>query len=293
MTVTTPASSGTSTVAVLGTGIIGAPVAKNLRKTFAVNAWNRTRAKADRLAESGGIKVFDTPAEAVAGAEIIVTVLTDGDTVLETMTAAAPGLTKGAIWIQLSTVGATATEQLAGFADRHGLVFYDAPVQGTKQPAENARLVILAAGPESARRQAEAVFDAIGSRTVWVSTEPPAASRLKLALNSLVFALTHGTAESLSLARALGVDPRLVVDVVTGGPLDSPFFQSKAAAVLGGDYEPSFSVANAVKDARLVAQAAEQAGVKADVATAGLERFRRAAREGHGEKDMAASYLAS
>ncbi|MET9067217.1 NAD(P)-dependent oxidoreductase [Streptosporangium sandarakinum] len=292
MVMTDPEAFGGRKVAVLGTGIIGAPVAKNLRKRFAVSAWNRTPAKAEQTVSPAGVEVFDAAADAVAGAEVIVTVLKDGPAVLETMTAATPGLTRGAVWVQLSTVGATATEELAGFAERNGLIFYDAPVQGTRQPAENGRLLVMASGPESHRRDAQAVFDAIGGRTVWVSAQAGAASRLKLALNALVAALTHGTAESLLIAEALGVDPRLVVDVVTGGPLDSAFFQSKASAILTDDYSTSFSVTNSIKDALLVVEAAGQAGIDVDVTAAGLERFRRAARRGHGDKDMAASYLA-
>ncbi|WP_119731105.1 NAD(P)-dependent oxidoreductase [Thermomonospora amylolytica] len=279
-------------IAVLGTGIIGAPVARNLSQDFAVRVWNRTRAKAEPLAATNGIEVAGTPAEAVTGAGIVLTVLKDGPTALQVMRDAAPGLAEDAIWIQLGTVGVTAIEELAGFAERHRLVFYDAPVQGTRQPAESGNLVILASGPEDARAHVQPVFDAIGSRTVWVSPRPGDSSRLKLALNSLVLALTHGTAESLALAEALGVDPRLVIDVVTGGPLDSGYFQTKAAAMLNGAYEPAFALANAAKDTRLILEAAEVAGFHADLAAGGLRRFERALEAGHGDKDMAASYLA-
>lgn len=250
------------------------------------------RAKAEALAGAGGIETAGTPAEAVAGADVIITVLSDGPTTLEVVHSAASGLAEKTIWIQLGTVGVTAIEELAGFAERHGLVFYDAPVQGSEQPAESGDLVVLASGPESARAHVQPVFDAIGSRTVWVSPRPGDSSRLKLALNSLVFALTHGTAESLALAEALGVDPRLVIDVVTGGPLDSGYFQSKAAAMLSGDYAPAFALANAAKDTRLILEAARTAGVHADLAAGGLRRFERALAKGHGDKDMAASHLA-
>ncbi|MFI9507759.1 NAD(P)-dependent oxidoreductase [Nocardia sp. NPDC052566] len=280
------------TVAVLGTGIIGAPVAKNLRAYGAVRVWNRTRAAADEVGAAGGIVVADTVAEAVAGADVIVTVLADGPAVREVMAAAAPAFAPGVVWIQLSTVGPADTAEFADFARATGLTFYDAPVQGTKQPAENGTLVVLAAGPQDGRDVAEAVFDAIGSRTVWVAERPGVATRLKLALNSLVFALTHGIAESLSLATAFGVDPALVVDVVAGGPLDSGFLRAKAGAMLAGEYPAAFSVANSVKDAELIVAAAEQAGVAVDVTAAGLGRFRRAAAAGYGDADMAASHLA-
>ena len=280
------------TIAVLGTGLIGAPVARNLHKRgFTVHAWNRTAAKAQALANDG-IQAFDSPADAVRGADIVITVLKDGPSVQEAMRAAAPSLTKGAIWLQLSTVGLQGIETLATLAEQHDLVFYDAPVQGTRQPAELAQLVILASGPLEQRAVVQPVFDAIGKRTLWVSEHTGTSSRLKLALNSWAFALTHGLAESLALAKGLGVDPALVVDAVTGGPMDSGYFQAKAAAILADNYTASFSIANAVKDARLVVDAAAQAGVHVDTVQAGLKRFERALEAGHGDKDMAASYLA-
>lgn len=279
-------------VAVLGTGLIGAAVARNLaRKGFHVRAWNRTAEKAQALTEDGA-QAFDNPADAIRDADVIVTVLKDGPAVNEAMAAALPGLRKGAIWLQLSTVGVEAIDTLAAFAEENGLVFYDAPVQGTRQPAEQGKLVILASGPEDSRGIAQSVFDAIGQRTLWVSDRPGASSRLKLALNAYVFALTHGTAETLAIARALGVDPALVVEAVTGGPLDSGYFQGKAAAMLKGDFTASFSVANGVKDARLVVDALTGSGVQADLAAAGLTRFQRVEEAGHGDKDIAASFLA-
>jgi 3-hydroxyisobutyrate dehydrogenase len=280
------------TIAVLGTGLIGAPVARNLYKRgFTVHAWNRTAAKAHALVDDG-IQAFDSPADAVRGADIIVTVLKDGPSVQEALQAAAPALAKGAIWVQLSTVGIEGIAALAALAEQHGLIFYDAPVQGTRQPAELAQLIILASGPIAQREVVQPVFDAIGKRTLWASERTGASSRLKLALNSWAFALTHGLAESLALAKGLGVDPALVVDVVTGGPMDSGYFQAKAAAILADNYAASFSIANAVKDSRLVVDAAAQAGIQADIAQAGLQRFQRALEAGHGDKDMAASFLA-
>ena len=227
------------------------------------------------------------------GARIVVTVLKDGPAVLQAMQAAAPALQPGTLWLQLSTVGVDAIAPLAQFADRHGLVFYDCPVQGTRQPAEQGQLVILAAGPLAQRGQVQPVFDAIGKRSLWIAQQAGAASRLKLALNHWAFALTHGLAESLALAKGLDIEPALVVDAVTGGPMDSGFFQAKAAAMLSGRYDASFTVANAVKDAQLVADAAAGAGLLLDGAQAGLRRFERALAAGHGDKDMAASHLAS
>lgn len=253
------------TVAVLGAGLMGAGIARRLaHEGFTVHAWNRTPEKAQAL-EADGIQPFDHPADAVRDADILVTMLKDGPAVSDALAAALPGLRKGAVWLQISTVGGEATDELASFANDNGIIFYDAPVQGTRQPAEQGKLVVLAAGPEDKREIAQSVFDAIGQRTIWVSDKPGASSRLKLALNAFVFAITHGTAETLAIAKALGVDPALVVEAVTGGPLDSGFFQGKAVAILKGDYSTSFSVENAIKDSQLVVDALAGTGVQADL----------------------------
>lgn len=279
-------------VAVLGTGTIGAPVARNLaNKGFDVRVWNRTASKAMAL-EQPGLKACEDVASAVRGASHIVTVLRDGESVAAAMQAGIGHFEPGAIWAQLSTVGVQACEQLARFAGEHGLAYVDAPVQGSRQPAEQGQLLVLASGPQARRAEVQPLFDAIGKRTAWVSEEAGTSSRLKLALNNWVFALTHGLAESLALAKGLGVDPALVIDAISGGPLDCGYFQMKSAAMLAGNFAPSFSVSNGVKDGQLIAEAAREAGIDASVAEAGLRRFERALAAGHGDQDIAASYLA-
>ena len=282
-------------VAVLGTGIMGSAMARNLaRAGHEVRAWNRTRAKAEPLAADGA-RVTDTPAEAVDRAEIVLTMLHDGPSVLEVMREAAPSLRPGTIWAQSTTVGLESLAELASFAAEHGLVFIDAPVLGTRQPAENGQLTVLAAGSAGAHAALRTVFEAIGSRTAWVGDDSAAgaATRLKLVANSWVLAVTHGTAEVMALAKGLDVDPQDFLDAIAGGPLDLGYLKAKSAAIRDGDFAPSFATATAEKDARLIVAAGEQAGVRMDLAAAGAERFRRAIAQGHGDEDMAASYFAS
>lgn len=279
-------------VAVLGTGTIGLPVARNLKTAgFNVTAWNRTAGKAEVL-RSHGIAVAGSAVEAVRNAEVVITVLTDGDAVAGVIKDAAEGLSPGALWLQLSTVGIESAQALHALAEELGLVFYDAPVQGTRQPAENGKLVILASGPLERRSELSSLFAAISQRVVWVSPDAGDGSKLKLVLNAFVLTLTHAIAESFSLAKALGIDATLITDVVDGGPLDSGYFKSKAGAIVSGNFDASFTVANATKDAKLVAAAANAAGLHLDLAIAGLQRFRRAGARGHADKDFAASYLA-
>jgi 3-hydroxyisobutyrate dehydrogenase len=280
-------------VALLGTGIMGAGMGRSmLRAGLPVRAWNRTLATA-RALEPAGATIAATPADAVRDASVIVTMLSDGDAVLETMSAAVRGLRAGQIWVQASTVGVAGLEPLTAFAREHGLQFVDAPVLGTRQPAEQGVLTVLAAGPATARAGAQPVFDAIGQKTMWLAAEAGAASRLKLVVNSWVLALTTGAAEALALAKGLDIDPRLFLQLVSGGPLDSGYLQAKGAAILAGDFSPNFTVELAGKDARLITEAADSAGIRLDVAPAVAGRFRRAAELGHADEDMAATYLAS
>ncbi|MDN3262504.1 NAD(P)-dependent oxidoreductase [Streptomyces sp. CSDS2] len=286
----------TLTVTVLGTGIMGAAMARNLaRAGHTVRAWNRSRAKAEPLT-ADGVLVAGTPAEAVDGADVVLTMLYDGPAALGTMREAAPALRPGTVWAQCSTAGTEALGDLAAFAGEHGLVFFDAPVLGTRQPAEAGQLLVLAAGPAGHRSVVAPVFDAIGSRTVWTGEDGTAgtATRLKLVANSWVVAATAATGETLALAKALGVDPQHFFDAIAGGPLDMGYLRAKGRLILDDELTPpQFSVATAIKDARLIVRAGEEHGVRLDVATASAARLERAAAQGHADEDMAAAYFAS
>ncbi|WP_436845638.1 NAD(P)-dependent oxidoreductase [Streptomyces shenzhenensis] len=284
------------TVSVLGTGIMGAAMARNIaRAGHSVRVWNRTRDKAQPLTSEGAHVAAD-PAEAVHGADIVLTMLYDGDTVLEVMREAAPALRSGAVWLQSTTAGLDSVAELAGFARERGLVFYDAPVLGTRQPAESGQLTVLAAGPEEYRATIVPVFDAIGVRTVWTGEDgaEAGATRLKLVANSWVLAVTAAGGEVVALAQALGVDPQSFFDLIAEGPLDMGYLRAKAGMILDGQLTPpQFAVATAEKDARLIVRAGERGHVRLDVAAATAERFARAAAQGHGDEDMAAAYFAS
>ncbi len=284
-----------SSVAVLGTGIMGAAIARNLCKAgHDVRVWNRTAEKARPLAADGAL-VADTPAEAVDDADVLLTMVYDGPAALDAVRLAAPALRTGMVWSQSTTVGVESVPELAGFAAEHGVRFVDAPVLGTRQPAESGQLTVLAAGSPAARPALAPVFDAIGSRTLWVGEDGAsgAATRLKLVANSWVLAVTHAAAEAVTLAQGLGVDPQDFLGAIAGGGLDLPYLRLKAGAMLSGDFSPNFTAENAEKDSRLILAAAAAGGVQLDLADAGARRFRRAIEQGHGGEDMAASYFAS
>jgi 3-hydroxyisobutyrate dehydrogenase len=278
------------TVALLGTGTMGAGMAANIaRAGLPLRVWNRTRDKAEPLTQVGAT-VADTPAEAVRGADVVLTMLFDADSVAATMEQAREGLTPGTVWLQQSTVGVEGSDRLVALARDLGVAYVDAPVLGTRGPAQSGTLVVLAAGPQDVRDQVTPILDAIGSRTLWLGAAGEA-SRLKLAANAWVITVVEGIAEALTLTRSLGLDPALFLEAVAGGAMDAPYVGVKGRAMLAGDFEPSFAVSGAAKDADLIVAAARGAGVELAVVEAARDHLARALAAGHGDQDLSATYL--
>ncbi|WP_433273602.1 NAD(P)-dependent oxidoreductase [Actinosynnema sp. CS-041913] len=273
----------TKTVAVLGTGMMGAGMARSLlRAGLAVTVWNRSAEKARPLADDGAV-VAEDPAEAVANADVVLTVLFDADSTAEVMRDLE--LADGAVWVQSGTVGLDGTARLAELAG--GTAFVDAPVLGTRKPAEEGKLTVLAAGPLALRDRVASVFDAIGARTVWAGERPGDGQRLKLAANSWVLSITAATAQAVALTRGLGLEPAAFLDAIAGGAVDSGYAQLKGRAMIAEDFTPSFGVDGAVKDADLILAAMREAGTDDRLMRALHEQYRVAADHG-GTADMAA-----
>jgi 3-hydroxyisobutyrate dehydrogenase len=281
------------TVAVLGTGTMGAPIARNLAKAgFEVRAWNRSRRKAEPLA-ADGVRVTASPASAIDGARTVLTMLADGEAVESVMDdTALNAVADDAVWIQSSTVGIAAIERLIDFAAERGIPFVDAPVLGTKKPAEDGALTVLASGPGALQDRCAAVFDAIAARTLWLG-EAGAGTRMKLVLNSWLLSLTAALAESFALARGLDVSPETFLEILDGAPMGSPYAQLKGKAILANDFTPSFSAHLANKDARLVVAAGEHLGIDLELARTVMNLYERTDSMGHGDKDIAAIVKAS
>jgi len=281
------------TIAVLGAGgTMGLPMTRNLaRAGFAVRAWNRSPQKAQSLADDG-VALCADPADAVAGAGMILTMLSDAGAVLDVMASAGDALQPGGAWLQMSTIGIAGTERCAELAAERGLRLVDAPVLGTKAPAQQGKLVVLASGPDDLHDSVDPIFDAVGGRTMWLGEAAGAGTRLKMAVNTWILAVVEGAAESLALAEGLGLDPSLVLDAVTGGPLDLPYLQMKGKAMIARDFAPSFSLALAAKDAGLAEEAAAEHGLDLPLVSTIRERLQKAVGE-HGEADLSVTFLTS
>jgi 3-hydroxyisobutyrate dehydrogenase len=278
-------------VAVLGTGTMGAPMARNIAAAgHEVRAWNRSRGRAEPLA-ADGVQVAGSPDEAAAGAEVVVTMLSDGDAV--EAVAAELSFPEDAVWAQMSTVGIEATERLLARAAGAGVPLVDAPVLGTKAPAEQGTLIVIASGGARARERCAPLFDAVGARTVALGEEPGASTRMKLVLNAWLVSLVEGLAESVALAEGLGVDPAGFLEIIDGGPLGPAYAKMKGTMMIERSYEPSFSLALAAKDARLALDAADASGLDLPALRAIRAQLEKAVEQGHGDADMAAAVEAS
>ncbi len=282
-------------VAVLGAGgTMGFPIARNLaRAGLGVRAWNRSREKAEALADDG-VQICDTPRGAGEGAGVVLTILADTDAVIGSMDGedgALAGAGESAIWLQMSTIGEAGTDRCLALAGERGLTLVDAPVLGTRQPAEQGELVILASGPESARPGLAPILDAVGQKTMWIG-DVGAGTRLKIAINSWVLTVVEGGAETIALAEGLGLDPSLIFEALEGGALDLPYLRMKGKAIAERSFEPSFKLALAAKDAGLVVQSAARHDLDLPLFAVVRERMAEGAKD-HGEEDMSATYLTS
>jgi 3-hydroxyisobutyrate dehydrogenase len=280
-------------VAVLGTGVMGGPMARNIaRAGLTVRAWNRTTDRARPLEEDGAT-VVERPEEAVEGCDVAMTMLADAQATLEVAEAMLPAMPDDAVWLQAGTIGLAAIERCVELARERGVAIVDAPVLGTAKPAQDGALTVLAAGPDDAVERCAAIFDAVGQKVVRVGDEPGGATRLKLAVNAWVLALTQGAAEAVALGKGLGLELDQMIEALDGSPTDAPYFRMKAKLMDDGEYPVSFTLRLAAKDAALMAEAASQAGVDTPMIRTIARRLAEGVDAGYGDEDMAATYRLS
>ena len=249
-------------VAVLGIGTMGRGMAHSLlRAGFQVDVWNRSPEPAAQLAQDGAT-AHELPNYAVQHADVVITMLADAAAVDQVaFTGSMLGtLRPGTVWAQMGTIGVAATDELAGRVskERPDVLFVDAPVSGTKGPAETGSLLILASGPEAARPRLGPVFAALGQRTKWLG-DAGRGSRLKLVMNTWLVTLVEGAAEIIALAGSLGVAHQDVLDFLAEGNLSAPVASVKARKMEAGDDSAEFSLQWALKDIGLALAATDLA----------------------------------
>jgi 3-hydroxyisobutyrate dehydrogenase len=252
-----------------------------------VVAWDRNPERVAAVEERGARRGGE-PAEVVGGADVVITMLPTAPIVLDVVEPLLEDWPEATIWLQMSSVGAAEADQLVEVARAHDLTLVDAPVSGSTHPAEEGELTILASGPDSARAPVEPVFEALGSRVLWVG-EAGMGSRLKMAANHWMIAMTAALAESMHLCEAMGLDQRQFVDLLDGGPLGSAYGLMKLDEMLAHEYPVGFPVRLALKDLELVREVEQNSKAAMPLLDVVHERF-LAADEDHADEDLAAVY---
>jgi 3-hydroxyisobutyrate dehydrogenase len=280
-------------VAVIGAGIMGSAMARNLTAAgLTTRVWDRTASATGPLADAGAV-VAASARDAVRDAGVVITMLPTADAVESVMFdgQVAEAFADGCVWAQMGTIGVEATLRIRDLlaARRPGVIFVDAPVSGSKGPAEQGQLLILASGPAAAADAVRLVFDVIGRKTVWLG-EAGRGSQVKLVVNAYLSILIEGVAETMELADRLGIGHQQLAEVIEGGPLDAPLADAKFHKMDRGDFAAEFPLEWALKDVDLVIDAAGGQALPLLAALSG--QWHAAVAAGYGRQDISAARLA-
>jgi 3-hydroxyisobutyrate dehydrogenase-like beta-hydroxyacid dehydrogenase len=280
------------TTGFIGLGIMGSRMAANLQEHgFDLVVHNRTRSKAEALLAAGAAWAA-SPAEAGRPADVLFTMLADPEAV-RAATLGDDGfldaMRPGTCWIDCSTVNPTFSREMAREAAAREVGFLDAPVGGTKGPAEAGTLMFLVGGDADAVAPWQAHFDAMGSRTIPLGG-PGMGTSMKMVVNLLLGAEMAVFAEAMALGQGLGIPRAGLLDALVGSPVVAPFLQGKKDLITHDAFEPEFPLALMHKDLHLAALTAYEANVAMPVENAAKEAFALAARSGLGDLDFSAIY---
>jgi 3-hydroxyisobutyrate dehydrogenase len=280
-------------VAVIGAGIMGSAMTRNLIAAgLNTTVWDRSASATGPLADAGAVVAASAP-DAVTDAGVVITMLPTAD-VLDSVIfdgGVTDAFADGCVWAQMGTIGVEATlrtrDRLA--ARRPGVMFVDAPVSGSKGPAEQGQLLILASGPAAAADVVRPVFDVLGRKTVWLG-EAGKGSQMKLVVNAYMSILIEGVAETLELADRFDIGHQQLAEVIENGPLDAPIADAKLHKMDQGDFAAEFPLEWALKDVDLAIAAAR--GDAPPLLAALSSQWHAAVAAGHGRQDISAARLA-
>ncbi|MFK4874723.1 NAD(P)-dependent oxidoreductase [Novosphingobium sp. ZW T3_23] len=279
----------TMKVAVLGLGIMGSGMARQLLNAdFEVAVWNRSAEKAAPLAKAGA-RIGSTPADAAQGASVVVAMLAD-DTVSRAVWTGEDGafaaMDEGAIAIDSSTLTGGWVAQLAALAEARGIRFLEAPVTGSRDQAAQGALRFLVGGGGEVLAAARPVFEAMGSTVVHLGPVGSGAT-VKLANNFLCGVQAASLSEAVALFEKRGLDVEQAMSILTDGAPASPLLKAVSRRMLDRAYDPHFLVPLMGKDLGYAEQALAEVGIVSAIAAAARQRFVEADAAGHGTQDIA------
>ncbi len=279
-------------VAFIGTGLMGKPMAMNvLKKGFQLTVYNRTAAKTVELGKAGA-GIAASPRDAAKSADVVITMLSNIEAVESTLTGAdgiLSGLARGKVYIDMSTITPEASRKFAGLVEATGAKMLDAPVAGSTNLAEKGELTIMVGGDPRVLDEAREVLQAMGKFIFHVGDHGSALA-LKLVINHFVAGMTALLAEGLELSQKLGIDPSVLTNVMNTSVIKSPMYDVKIPKMISQDYTAQFPLKLLVKDLNYIAQTARKAGAKMPVQAIVRDLYSTANDRGYGEQDFSVIY---
>ncbi|MCD7034776.1 NAD(P)-dependent oxidoreductase [Metabacillus sp. GX 13764] len=279
-------------ISFIGTGIMGNSMAGNLLKEgHELTVYNRTKEKAQNLLDNGAAWA-DSPKEAAAKSSILFSMLTNPSAVEKTALGEngfLAGMKEGSLWIDCSTVPPDFSRKMAEEAAKRGIRFLDAPVAGSKIPAEKGELVFLVGGKEEDLKEAEPLLNIMG-KAVKHQGENGKGTSMKLVINLTLAQAMAAFSEAVALGEAMELDKETVLDTLLGGATAAPFLQGKKSKLLENSFNPEFPLEHMQKDLHLVSEAAYNNGISLPLASAAKELYGLAKQQGFGQDDFSSVY---
>jgi len=276
----------------IGLGIMGSAMASNLLKSdHQLYIYNRTKDKADTLIEKGAIWK-DTPAELAKDIDVLFTMLEDPNAV-ENLAIGTDGfvneMKEGSIWIDSSTVNPSFTKKMAGIALKNNIRFLDAPVSGSKVPAEKGELLFLVGGKASDMEEINPLFDLMGQKAVHMGDHGKG-SAMKIMINQLLGQSMLAFSESVSLGMAMGLDKKMAMDVLLNTPVTAPILNVFRYRLDEENYEPNFPLKHLQKDLHLFTETAFELNQAVPLTNAAKEVYAQAKQKGQGDLDFSSIF---
>ena len=278
------------TIGFIGLGTMGAPMATNIHNAgYSLGVFNRSPEKTKPFRKEG-IPVYESSGELTAESDVIIIMVTGPDAlseVLQTENGVLEELTPDSIVINMSTVSHQATMRAADLVASHNGEFLDIPVSGTRKPAEDGTLVVLAGGEEDTVHELTPLLKTMGKEIIYCGALGQG-TNMKLMINLLLGAMMQGFAEALTLGKKLHLDPEAMMKTIDSGGLSSVFFTAKGQAIRQANFTKNFPVDLMLKDLNLVLEAGGENGVPLPQTSVTREMFSAARGAGYGDQDMAA-----
>jgi 3-hydroxyisobutyrate dehydrogenase/glyoxylate/succinic semialdehyde reductase len=279
-------------VAFIGTGIMGSCMAHNLLKNgYNLIVHNRTKEKAEGLIEEGA-EWADSPAEAGKKADILFTMLSNPEAVKEVALGKNgffPEMNKGSLWIDCSTINPDLSQEMSIKASEKGIRFMDAPVSGTRQPAEKGELIFFVGGDKKDFEEVQPLLQKMGKKIIHLGKAGMGTS-MKMVVNLLLGESMASFSEAMVLGKALGFNKDTLFEVILGGPVAAPYLSAKKEKFANDKYDPDFPLQWMVKDLKLISETAVKKNLSLPAINAVMEEFAKANQKGFGEQDFSVLY---